>query len=124
MRRHPKRARVDPRSPRAWGTDDRSGFIGNHEDMVWQYEWAGFELINQKILVYPDELDIPNRQLGSIVLPPDPPSILNARPEAYDIEESPVSVRVAMDGSIRIPQAYGVESPMREVTVPLDVTVP
>lgn len=87
MRPHPKRAQTDPTSPRAWATDDRSGFVGNHEDTVWQYDWAGTRLVNTHILVYPDQLDEPQRQLGTVVLPPDPPSIMNARPEGYAIDE-------------------------------------
>jgi hypothetical protein len=32
-------------------------------------------------------LDVPNRQLGSIILPPDPVSIPYAMPEPYPIDE-------------------------------------
>lgn len=63
--------------------------IGQHERMVWQYEWQGARLINTRVLVHPDELDVPQRQLGTIVVPPDPPPIMNARPEQYDIDETP-----------------------------------
>ena len=55
--------------------------------MCWQFEWQGTKLINKRILCYPDQLDIPNRQLGTIILPPDPVSIPNARPEPYAIDE-------------------------------------
>ncbi len=102
MRPHPRRARTDPTSPAAWATDDRSGFVGNHEDLRWQYEWAGLKLINKQILVYSDMYDEPQRQLGTIVLPPDPLPIMNARPEAYAIDEQPVSVRTTMDGRLRV----------------------
>lgn len=61
--------------------------VGNHENMSWQFEWTGTGLVNRHILVYGDELDIPQRQLGSIILPPDPPSIMNARVEQYSIDE-------------------------------------
>ena len=61
--------------------------IGNHERLQWQFEWAGTGLINKKILVYADEYDTPNRQLGTIILPPDPEPIQNARPEQYYIDE-------------------------------------
>jgi hypothetical protein len=100
MRRHPRRARVNPSSPRAWGTSDRNGHISNHQDLCWQHEWAGNKLINLKILVSADELDKPQRQLGTIIIPPDPPPIMNARPEQYDIDENPVSTIITMDGSI------------------------
>ena len=102
MRPHPRRARTDPSAPAAWGTDDRSGFIGNHRDLRWQMEWAGTKLINTHILVFEDEYDQPQRQLGTLVLPPDPPSIMNARPEQYSIDEQPVSTRVTSDGRVRV----------------------
>lgn len=88
MRRRPRRARVDPAAPRAWATSDRSGFIGNHCEMVWQWEWAGKTLVNTHLLVNADELDTPQRQLGTLVLPPDPPPIPNARPGGLDIDVS------------------------------------
>lgn len=87
MRPHPKRARTNPGSPCAWGTSDRNGMINNHKNLVWQWDWAGTSLINKKILVSPDELDVPQRQLGTIVLPPDPVPIQNARVEPYAIDE-------------------------------------
>lgn len=108
MRPHPRRARTDARSPRAWGTSDRNGMIGNQENLVWQYEWAGTQLVNKRVLVHPDEYDTPNRQLGTIILPPDPVSILNARPEPYYVEEQTMrltqsgQVRIQMDGQIRL----------------------
>jgi hypothetical protein len=87
MRPHPRRARTNATSPEAWGTDQRSGFVGNQRDLCWQFEWAGTQLINTRILTYPDMLDTPNRQLGTIVLPPDPVSIPYAMPEPYPIDE-------------------------------------
>lgn len=108
MRPHPRRARTDSTSPRAWATDDRSGFVGNHEDLRWQFDYAGTGLVNKHILVYPDQLDVPQRQLGTIVLPPDPPAILNARPEGYFIDEETHRFtmtgqqRYLMDGTPRI----------------------
>lgn len=102
MRPHPRRARTDPTNPQAWGTDDRSGFVGVHRDLRWQFEWQGTTLENQRVLVYPDMLDKPNRQLGTIVLPPDPVPVRNARPENYAIDEQPVSTRYTIDGRVRI----------------------
>lgn len=102
MRPHPKRARTSARSPRAWATDDRSGFVGNHHNLQWQYQWAGTQLVNLRVLVYPDQLDKPQRQLGTIILPPDPVPIPNARPENYAIDEEPVSCRYTMDGRVRV----------------------
>ena len=99
MRRHPRRARVDPNWPEAWATDDRTGFVGNLVDLQWQMEWAGNRLINTRILTY--DPDKPQRQLGTVFLPPDPPGKLNARPEQYAIDEVPVTTRVTMNGNIR-----------------------
>ena len=110
MRRHPRRAQVDRSHPKAWGTSDHSGFIGQHADMKWQYEWAGFELINKRILVFEDELDKPQRQLGSIIIPPDPPTIINARPEQYAIEETPVTSRQTINNKTRITVGHPVYS--------------
>ena len=87
MRPHPRRARTDPTSPRSWGTCDRSGFVTNQEKLQFQHEWQGTRLVNLRFLVAPDQYDTPNRQLGTIILPPDPISITNARPEIYPIDE-------------------------------------
>lgn len=87
MRPHPRRARTNPNSPRAWGTSDRNGMINNHQNLVWQWDWAGQTMINKRILVNPDELDKPQRQLGTIVLSPDPLPVMNARVEPYAIDE-------------------------------------
>lgn len=94
MRRHPRRAAVDPHHPEGWGTSDRNGHVGNLRRMKWQFEWRGPKLINTRALVHEDELDEPQRQLGTpAILGPDPPPLINARPEAYDIDEQPVSTR-------------------------------
>lgn len=87
MRPHPRRARTNATDPEAWGTCDRSGFIGNQRDLVWQFDWQGTQLVNKRFLVVPDMWDEPQRQLGTIILPPDPVSIPNARPEVYPIDE-------------------------------------
>ncbi len=102
MRPHPRRARTDPSAPEAWASSDRSGFVGNHRNLRWQYEWAGLKLVNTRVLVWDDEYDEPNRQLGSIILPPDPLPIFNARPENYAIDEEPVSTRYTLDGRVRV----------------------
>ena len=87
MRPHPKSARTDSSSPRAWGTCVRCGFVHNLESMMWQHDWRGVRLQNLNLLVCSECLDEPQRQLGTIILPPDPVGILNARPEPYPIDE-------------------------------------
>ncbi len=56
--------------------------------MQWQYEWAGTQLINIGALVCDDCLDIPQIQLKTLILPPDPPPVLNARVEMFSLDES------------------------------------
>ena len=103
MRKHPRRAEVDPNYPSGWATSDRNGHVGNLSKMKFQHDWAGPRIINKKILVHEDELDEPQRQLGSpALLGPDPPPLINARPEPYPIDEYPVSTRYTMDGRIRV----------------------
>jgi hypothetical protein len=88
-RPHPRGTRTDPTAPRAWGTCDKCGFIVTHETMSWQHDWRGFQLQNLRILACPNGcLDTPQEQLRTIVLPADPPAILNARPEPYSIDEA------------------------------------
>lgn len=101
MRPHPRRARTSTSRPAAWGTSDRNGHVGNLERMVWQSDWRGSDIVNLRILVHPDELDKPQRQLGTFIVPPDPVSVMNARPEQYAIEEQPVSTRFTTAGDIR-----------------------
>lgn len=82
--------------------------ISNHQDLRWQWDWAGQKLVNKKILVSADELDKPQRQLGTFIMPPDPVPIMNARIERYDIDEEPVSVRTTINGAVR--RVFGVGS--------------
>lgn len=61
--------------------------------MRWQFEWRGNRVINTRVLVHEDELDVPQRQLGTLVIPPDPLPLINARVENYSLDEQPVSTR-------------------------------
>jgi len=56
------------------------------EELNWQYQWAGPRLQNLQLRVCDDCLDIPQEQLRSIIIPPDPLPVLNPRPEYYNIE--------------------------------------
>lgn len=82
MRPH-GRARVSSRNPRAFGICDRCGFLYNHVDLQWQYDWAGASLINKRILVCDQCNDVPQSQLRAIVVPPDPVPIQNPRVQDY-----------------------------------------
>lgn len=85
----PKYAAVDALNPEAWAQCDRCSFWYNRSDLVWQYEWAGNGLYNTGVLVCITGnrcYDKPQEQFRTIILPPDPPPIVNARvPDfAYD----------------------------------------
>ena len=77
------RARVSARSPRAAGQCDRCGFVYNHSDLRWQFDYAGAGLINKRMLVCRRCEDLPQNQLRSIVVPADPMPIQNPRVPNY-----------------------------------------
>jgi len=77
------RAKVSSSNPRAFGICDRCGFLYNHDNLQWQFDWAGASLINKRILVCNSCLDVPQEQLRAIVLPADPVPIMNPRVENY-----------------------------------------
>lgn len=112
-RPHPKGATVDPENPRAWGTDDRTGFISNLKDLSWQMEWAGTTLRNTHLLVRQQSLDIPSPWFKTILLPPDPPPIFNARPEPYTIDETDWRV-IQDDSTIRVTEGVPVTDRVTE----------
>lgn len=74
------RARISLRNPRGIGESDRSGFWYSHHTMVRQMQWAGTKLVDTGLLVGPDEVDVPNPQFRSIILPGDPYPLVNPRP--------------------------------------------
>lgn len=82
MRPH-GRAKVSARNPRAFGICDRCGFLYNHVNLSWQFDWAGASLINKRILVCDTCNDVPQQQLRAIVVPADPVPIQNPRTQDY-----------------------------------------
>jgi hypothetical protein len=91
MRPH-GRADISARNPRALGVCDRCGFLYNLDRLQWQWDWQqGPRLKNLRILVCPDCLDVPQENGRTIVLPPDPVPVANARPEAYALADNPAS---------------------------------
>ena len=98
-RMNPPMADTNPERPRAWGTCDRCGFITNHHKLIWQDQYAGLQLINVGLLVCDPCYDEPQQQLMTIILPPDPDPVFNARPENYVVDET--DWRVTQDGEIR-----------------------
>lgn len=98
MRPHGKYAIVDPNNPQAFGQCDRCGFWFNLRDLQWQEEWGGTRIFNTRVLVCTGNncLDVVQEQLRSIVLPPDPYPVLNARVPDFAYEE--YTVMIAQDG--------------------------
>lgn len=68
---------------RPLGRCDRCSFIYHLDELQWQYDYRGMQLQNLNILVCPTCLDVPNPQQKPIILPPDPVSVINARPFNY-----------------------------------------
>lgn len=109
MRPH-GRARVSPRNPRAFAVCDRCGFLYNHVNQQWQFDWRGSTLQNLRFLVCRRCLDTPQQQLRAITVPADPTPIINARVENYAEYESDtfaVDTPVVYDPVINIPVPPG-----------------
>jgi hypothetical protein len=77
------RASVSTTNPRAFGICDRCGFLYNHHELQWQFDYRGAALINIRLLVCETCLDVPQNQLRNIIVPADPTPIMNARTEDY-----------------------------------------
>lgn len=65
----------------------RSGFVGQAEDLIEQVEWRGLKVMPTGTLALAPYIDKPQRQLGTIILSPDPVPLVNARPEQYPVDE-------------------------------------
>jgi hypothetical protein len=99
MRNH-GRARVDPQNPEAFAVCDRCGFRRNHVDLAWQYQYAGNQLVNQRILVCADKcLDVPHEFTRPAILPPDPVPIKDPRPELAQQAVPPNQYVATLTGS-------------------------
>lgn len=108
MRPHGKYVAVSATNPEAQAQCDRCSFWRNRGDLVFQTQWAGQHLYNVQVLVCRDRcFDTPNEQLRTIILPPDPPPIINARPPNFTYEENgPVQSTLAADvvqGAMSLP---------------------
>lgn len=80
------RARVDSRSPSAFGSCDFCGMLYNRTDLVPQMEWYGTSLTDTGYRTCRRCLSVPQDQLRPIILPPDPIPIMEPRPEYYASE--------------------------------------
>jgi hypothetical protein len=82
------RARISSRNPRAAGVCDRCGFVFNHVNLRWQFDWRGASLQNIRFLVCNQCMDKPQEQFRSITLPADPTPVQNIRVENYENAET------------------------------------
>lgn len=82
---HPTgRGRVNSRYPQALAVCQRCGFTYNRVDLAPQYQWAGVKLQNLELYVCRTEcMDVPQPQIKSIVIPPDPVPVYRPFPEQY-----------------------------------------
>ena len=82
MRPH-GRAKVNSRNPEAFAICDGCGFLYNHSELRWQFQWGGNKLVNLRQLVCRRCNDLPQTQLRAIVLPADPMPVMNPRVQNY-----------------------------------------
>lgn len=82
------RARANPWAPQAFAICDRCGLGYNHNQLRFQFDWAGTSLVNKQLLVCSACYDRPQEQLRAIILPADPVPIPNPRPQNFDESES------------------------------------
>ncbi len=99
------RFNVNSEAPRARGVCDRCGQHWQHNKLTWQFEWVGPKLQNLRFLVCPECYDKPQQNIRTIVIPPDPIPIMNARPENYVQDDNPLSA-IGVDANFNTPQ-YG-----------------
>ena len=73
----------------------------NLNRLHWQHQWAGSKIMNLRLLVCDDCLDVPSPFLRTLILAPDPDPIYNTRPEQYSIDETDYRVTEAPAEQIR-----------------------
>lgn len=81
------RATINPNDPNALGICDRCGFLYNLRTLRWQMEWCGTTMQNLHLRVCSRCWDVPQEQLRTIILPPDPPSVRDPRTEPFFIDQ-------------------------------------
>lgn len=91
-RRQSNYVRVDPSSPSGAGQCDLCGRWFNLRDLRQQSEWAGTHIYIFNSLRCEECLDVPNEQLRTIILPPDPEPLQNSRVPNFAFEEQTVRI--------------------------------
>lgn len=83
------RASTSISRPVAQAVCDRCGIWYSHNQLVWQYDFAGAGLVNKRLLVCTRTCnDKPQQQLRAIIIPADPVPIQNPRTEPFTEDES------------------------------------
>lgn len=80
---HNLKSPVSMMKPRPVGVSDRNGQVYFLDQMVWQFEYNANGLFNKRILVGPDEVDVPAEFLQVFKFGPEPQPLPNARPWHY-----------------------------------------
>lgn len=126
------RAVASPSNPQAQAVCSRCSMWVRHSSLVWQDQYAGDGLVNLRILVCPDCLDIPNQQLRALALPADPVPIQFAQvePFLYDATQGqtqpygqPVGLEPYAISPLLGDQTYGIEIPALSVVATGNTTV-
>ena len=79
--------RVDPTNPEAAGMCDLCGRWFQLRTLRRQSVWVGNMIYTFNSLRCVECWDVPNEQLRTIILPPDPPPLLNSRVPNFAFEE-------------------------------------
>ena len=107
------RAKVSASSPRAAGVCDRCGFVYQHCDLNWQFDWRGATMQNIRILVCDTCMDEPQQQLRAIVVPADPVPVTQPRVQDFSVAETNFS-------TISAPTVY---DPITGIPIPSTTTL-
>ena len=100
-----KYVKTNAQDPSAYGICDVCGLRFNHRDLTWNHEWSGTHLYNTHSLRCWRCIDVPQEQWRVVILPSDPPPIINARVENFAYEEqTPI---VMQFGGAEFPQWAG-----------------
>lgn len=105
------RARISSVSPQAQAVCMRCGNWFNRVDLQFQFDWRGASMQNLFLLVCRECSDIPQQQLRSIVVPPDPVPIFYPSVESFEQDETNFR-------SVAGPPAL---DPMTGIPVPIDI---
>jgi len=87
--RYPGRASIDPGAPEAVGVCDRCGFLYSLRDLRYQPIYAGpTTLVTTRRVCTITCWDVPNEQLRTIRIPPDPMPVSDPRIENFAVDEA------------------------------------